>query len=272
MNFFFLYESYFLVMSLSDLCLTQDHKDFLLGFVLDIVYLGPWFNLNEFLFIVWNAVDSLPSFIPSFFSPLFPPSLLLSFFLFPDEHLIQLFISICWTETVFSPLNCLCTIDENLFDYMCRSISGLCSVPLNVSVLLPMTECLDFCSFHYGYFPFHFVLILYSFRPLFSTPQNSDLYCWYCIETDWWIKGRTQAQYRNFHLCQKWCLFWPQTVLTRVSVPCISPWYQVLHPLVSSSLLLLRLVLHSACSSQSDLLLKCNWILLKIFLIAVYFA
>lgn len=160
-DFFFPLWVLLLVLSFSNLCLTQDHKDFLLGFVLEVLCLGPWSSLREFLFMVWEVAEFLLSVCPAGRRPSF---------LLPDGHPIQLFSIICWTQCLFSielPLyHCWKTID-----YMCGSIPGFYSVPSN--------WCLFFCQWHTVFisvtiivdnFPFHFVPILYYSCPLSRTP------------------------------------------------------------------------------------------------------
>lgn len=159
--FFFSLWVLLLVLSFSNLCLTQDHKDFLLGFVLEVLCLGPWSSLREFLFMVWEVAEFLLSVCPAGRRPSF---------LLPDGHPIQLFSIICWTQCLFPielPLyHCWKTID-----YMCGSIPGFYFVPSN--------WCLFFCQWHTAFisvtliidnFPFHFVLILYCSCPFSKTP------------------------------------------------------------------------------------------------------
>lgn len=92
MNFFFLYESYFLVMSLSDLCLTQDHKDFLLGFCSRHCIFRPMIQF-EWIFIYSMKCSRLPSFLHSFllFSPFpsLPPSVFLPFSRWTSDSVVH---------------------------------------------------------------------------------------------------------------------------------------------------------------------------------------
>lgn len=161
MIFFFLYESYFWFCLSVIFASPRTTKIFLLGFVLEVLCLGPWSSLREFLFMVWEVAEFLLSVCPAGRRPSF---------LLPDGHPIQLFSIICWTQCLFSielPLyHCWKTID-----YMCGSIPGFYSVPSN--------WCLFFCQWHTVFisvtiiidnFPFHFVLILYYSCPLSRTP------------------------------------------------------------------------------------------------------
>lgn len=145
-DFFFFFPLWvlLLVLSFSNLCLTQDHKDFLLGFVLEVLCLGPWSSLREFLFMVWEVAEFLLSVCPagrrpSFFQMDIRFSCLVSFV----EH------------SVFSPLNCLCTTVEKLLT--------ICVGPFLDSILFHQTDVYSFVSDTLSLFLWLLLLIIFHF-------------------------------------------------------------------------------------------------------------
>lgn len=119
-SFFSFIDPVFCVLSLRRHCFTQNHKDFAIGFLLEVLkILGYIFKpMIHFELILVFGVRYRSTFL----------------LFFAYRHLI-----------ILSLLNCICALVEKW--YMCGSIFWVCSAPLtDLSILMPVSHSINYCS------------------------------------------------------------------------------------------------------------------------------
>ena len=169
---FFSFIEFFCVSGLRALCLTTDHDEFLLFFLLKIVwyyilYLDLWSILSCFSHI--ERAFSWSSLFFWIWCPIVPTTFI--------------------EKTLHSPLNCLCTFVEVNWPYLCRSVSWLsfCFIDLwvypfsntTVSWLLwyyvkSWSQIVSFLSLHSFFFSSFCYLVLVSFQGNFRVSFTDE--------------------------------------------------------------------------------------------------